>query len=602
MLTGFCRSVSHGFSLTANVSQLGEPSREDIPGVEASVLGEDPSANINVIPAGPGDFAPADATIADTPVQSTPLVVDVPPSAAVPSRDAPSSTSNDTPSLPITSLGVITEDSDVPISFDLQTSHVISTPSLTLNDAPFLPTTSSGAATERSDVPVSFDLQTPHATFTPSQGTPDAATTALQGAPGVFCSEGLDTDSLKLTEDPRCEKSLSIESSEVDTSGYLLCNPGDPLNGTHVDHQAGGLAELSPHPIPQPTLRTVEDPTPPSLGDSITPVVEDMVNQPVEGPIPLGVGGSVSSVIKVATQPAAEVPISPVTEASNAVPAEDLVIPFAESISPAAVTPADEPPSPSTIEKSNPQVVEKSITPQLPFTPMQGPQPSPRLPAVDTVDTSNIVDISGTRGVVKQATTVSYEEQSEEDELSVYAMLALPPDLRATSNISHNNVEPDEASTEEDENSMHVSAPEEVVTADRTDIELGLSPCQSNFAIPPPTARRSQLHLTLSQEHIGLESPRCNQDINGSTAEVPLSAEPLVQGSTTQSHDPRSVLDTHLPVVAGSDLRTPQSWIYHKISSLIRFFSASHSGWTKSSTCVCHTSAPFDQHPGERSI
>jgi hypothetical protein len=414
-----------------------------------------------------------------------------------------------------------------PLGVAVVPSRDISSP--VLHDTSSLPVVSPVAVTKCLDAPVSHNLQMSHSIFTPSQGMSDSLTTDPLGLGKTFQESGAHSPTFQTTTEavphPIPPNIPAATRSEADVSEYPSYSSE---SAPDVDYQASGLVEL--YPATRPTFQAFEDPTPPTVKDTTASAVEDRVPQPVAAPVPPIVDTTI-----------------PASEAPNPVSAEGPIIPSSGELISLVAEPAApaEPASISATERSNSLVVEESTTHQFVSTPTHDPQPSrPRIPTVSTVvDTSNIIDILGTPGMVMEATSVAYEE---EDELAVDAMLVLSPDLDTASDF-----ELDEESHEKDENSIHTSTPEEVVATIQTNIEFDPSPDSSIFTIPPPMIRRLPRDSTLSQEH--LPSERCTQGIYEVTEEESLSAEPNIRRRVTQPPDSRSVLRIHPPTVAGLD-------------------------------------------------
>jgi hypothetical protein len=371
----------------------------------------------------------------------------------------------------------------------------------------------------------------------------------------------------------------------------------------------------------EPTVSAAEESVVPPVEESVVPPIEESVAPPIEESVAPPIEESIPPAVEESTPLPAEDPIAPTDEVSNPVPVEEPVVPpIGEPILPAAegcislltegpIAPADvvsnphpveeptasvaeEPVAPlveesiplaaegpvipggelsnsSAIEKPNPPASEESITPRLASTPTQGLHPPPHLHTVDTVmdGTTNNPDTSETSGAFKETTSSTYQEQDEEDELIVDAILAVPPDLSTTSHPHCDTTEPNNPfAQEKDGNSAHIPAPEEVVTASPTSIELGSTPDPSSLAVdtPPLAARRSRSHPTPSRETITPAPPRCSQDTDEVTARVPLSVEPMAQESTTQHPDSRPVLETR-PPYGGTDFA---GWVHMDFDSV----------------------------------
>jgi hypothetical protein len=354
-----------------------------------------------------------------------------------------------------------------------------------------------------------------------------------------------------------------------------------------------------PNPVTaeEPAVSAAEESVVPPIEESIPPAVEKSTPLPAEDPIaptdevsnPVPVEEPVASPIGEPILPAAEEcislltegPIAPADVVSNPHPVEEPtasvagepVAPLVEESIPLAaegpVIPGGELSNSSATEKPNPPASEESITSQLASTPTQGLHPPPHLHTVDTVmdGTTNNPDTSETSGAFKETTSSTYQEQDEEDELIVDAILAVPPDLSTTSHPHCDTTEPNNPfAQEKDGNSVHIPAPEEVVTASPTSIELGSTPDPSSSAVdtPPLAARRSRSHPTPSRETITPAPPRCSQDTDEVTARVPLSVEPMAQESTTQHPDSRPVLETR-PPYGGTDFA---GWVHMDFDSV----------------------------------
>ena len=620
--------------LTTNIFQPGESSREGVSRIEAPVLGEGPSGSVHLQPSAL-DVGSMNAAEAHSDMGlATPISEDIP--LVVADRE-PTPRYGILP-LPATSI-LVTERLDATVPLNLRTLPVTSAPPQRTPDV--LPA--------GPDLDLCATLQTPHpggSDLFPVQPTlSDAPPDNTESTEGDRELAALIPDSrsgqlpattidiapsptpprvctpLESTEELRDGKPLAATSSEEDISDYLLHTSGGLLGETCAVRQAGGPAESCPDSVPQPTYQIVErssppiveEPTPPAIEEPAAPIVGNPVTQLVEEPVPPATTLPITSVIEKSIPlvveelipPVAKNPATPADKVSNHIPREepilsvdeDQVTPAVEGSIPPAVedigTVVDKLTNPSATPKLNPRFIEEPTIPQFLFAPTQDPQPPPHLHTFNAVvDTSNIVDTPDTSGVIRESTS-AYQEQDEQDELIVDAILAIPPDLDTVSHLSRDAMTRNELPTsqEKDENSIRVPPPEEAITASPTCIELDSTHDLSNSAVDTPTltTRRSHPSPTCSQETSASGLSCCPRDTDEVTAEAPLSMEPMTQKPATQLPDSRTILETHPQHedtnVSGSVSHTFLFCICHRVSYLVRCKE-------KSATCLCHTSTP----------
>ena len=583
--------------LTTNISQLGESSsREGVSRVEAPVLGEGPSGSVHLQPSAL-DVGSMNATEAHsdmglpTPIsEDTPLVV----------ADREPTPRHGILPLPATFISV-TERLDATVPLNLRTLPITSAP----------PQSTLGVLATGPDPDLCATLQTPHSggsdllpvqptvndapqdntesteddrelgAFNPDDCTGQLPATAIDIAPSptpprvsTSVVGSTSPDSSESMEELRHGKPLAATSSEEDISDYLLHTSGGLLGESCAVRQAVGPTESRPDSVPQPTSQIIErssppiigEPTPPAVEEPAAPIVGNPVTQLAEEPVPPATTLPITSVIEksiplvVEVPPVAKHPATPVDKVSNHIPREepilsvdeDQVAPAVEGSIPPAVedigTVVDKLTDSSATPKLNPRPTEESTIPQFVFAPTQDPQPPPHLHTFNAVDISNIVDAPDASGVIKESTS-AYQEQDEQDELLVDAILAIPPDLDTASYLSRDAMTRNELPTsqEKDENFIRVPPPEEAITSSPTCIELDSTHNLSNSTVDTPTltTRRSHPSPTCSQETSASGLSCCPRDTDEVTAEAPLSMEPMTQKSATQPPDSHTILETH---------------------------------------------------------
>jgi len=336
------------------------------------------------------------------------------------------------------------------------------------------------------------------------------------------------------TSDPVHKAPPSITTSEEGVSDYLLHTSEGLPNVTCIADQAHGPAKQHAHLIPQELSQTLERSIPPTIKESTPQVIEDPVASPVEDSVTLPVNDSIASPIEDRV-------ISP-TE-------DQAISPIDESVPPVtklSVTPADKMPNPVPTEEltvsaakdplvlpdrlvivgPNLQAIKESIAPQLSLTLSHDPQPPSYPYTVDTVvETLDIADTSETSGVVRETPSFTGQDQDEEDEFIVDAILASHSEFSA---IPQNPQEKGE---------NHTITPEvDIASSTNVGLDPTLDPSNLSMDTPPSVVRMPQLHPILPQEVL---TPVPNT--GGVAANIPLPAEHTVQESTAQPSGSRSV-------------------------------------------------------------
>ena len=345
------------------------------------------------------------------------------------------------------------------------------------------------------------------------------------------------------------ENPLNTTSSEEDIQDYLLRTSETP-NASHLTSQTDGPVEPHPHPAP----RTPERSTPPTIKES-TEFARDPVTLPIEDPVTLPTKDSATSLIKAPSPPVANDPFVHSDEVLNSISAEEQIVSAAEdpvsprireSISPIIedpVTPVKLP-NPFIAENPNAQVIGESIAPQFPCTLADDPKPRSHTHMVHVVvETLNIVGTSEASGVANEATPFTLQEQDNEDELVVDAILALPSDSDAAPQPPCDTTELNDVPIQEKgETFTHTPLPE-ASAASPTSTEPNLTPGPSKLVPDTPSiVQRPRPHPILPQKALTPTLSNFPQDTGGATANVPLPVEPITQGSTTQPSGTRSVL------------------------------------------------------------
>lgn len=347
------------------------------------------------------------------------------------------------------------------------------------------------------------------------------------------------------TRELRHESPLTATGSEEDILDYLLHTSETP-DATHVTGQAGGPVELHPHPVPHVLPQTSERSILPTVKDS-TEVVKDPVALHIEDLVALPTKGPTTPPVEASAPPVTDnpggAPIVHSNEELNSISTEELIVPATED----PVVPLIGESIPSNIEDSvvlakplnpfvakepNPQVIEESITPQFAITLTDNPQPRSHSRVVDvTVGTLDAVDTSET----KETTPSASQQQDDEDELIVDAILALHPDLDSIPQPSRDTELDNVPTQEKDKNYTHTPLPE-VAAAGPSDAEADLTPGPSNIVIDTPSiGQRSRPGPILPQESV------LPEDAGGVTAEVPPPVEPITQGSVANPSGSHSV-------------------------------------------------------------
>ena len=216
-------------------------------------------------------------------------------------------------------------------------------------------------------------------------------------------------------------------------------------------------------------------------------------------------------------------------------------------------------PTPQPVEEAFPPIIKVPATTAVgdpPIMPIEGSGPS--IGEGATAPTDAILNPSSAGGpahppvgelthfVVEAGPSTADEpqddeEQDEQDEMIVDALLAVPLHLNVTSN-PHSVVELGNAPQEQDGGSGHTPTPKEVI-AGPTKIALGSTSCAD--PLPPSTTQPlgQDSKDILKVPHAPFRYPRST---NGTTI-VPLSDAPLVQESATRSLNPLSVLEGYSP-------------------------------------------------------
>lgn len=255
-------------------------------------------------------------------------------------------------------------------------------------------------------------------------------------------------------------KDLTDASSEADLSDYLSCTPEDE-SGTI--HQTDGQAKLNIHSVSLPTLHTTGEPIPPIIEESSAslmggspPVTENLITAADVGPNPLPTGDPVHL----------------------------------------------------RTDRWHPGFVESTSILTL------DPQPPSQLCAVGI---SEMVCTETPRTVQNNDSSASQgqcgEEQDEQDEMVVDALLTVPSELNTTFNPLCGTTKFESTSREGDGSSVHTPIPE-VSATDSTDTPHDPTPdiCNSSTVVPvPSTFRQPQRDPDVLQEspiHAPFHHPR----------------------------------------------------------------------------------------------
>lgn len=393
VLTGLRRSTSSDVSLTANVSQPGESSREGTSKVGTSVFGKDhladvrlQSANFSVgftntaevhsgvtitgaFPAGPAHFVKADANTLVIPGQPTLLAQDTPPFVVIPSQDISSSMLYGTPSLSATS-SVAVGCLDVPISFRPQTSPTPSAPRQGVFETIKTNHSSLSEGLQQPDhcgptfqnVPVGRIAEQVHGmqTILRSAGPEDSPSvqTMLTDAPpdktacyelmgddwesGAFNSESFAGPSVATVGTAPLPISLGMHSPIMGSTRPDSSDPtqesvhGKPFTATSLEAEILNRSLLTSESLLDRTRLGCQVV---GLAEQYPRPIPQQIPQTVDTPTTLTAGEPISSVTNGVTQhdgehvhPVAGDTITPVTETSDPTPAEDLAVRSVEEL------------------------------------------------------------------------------------------------------------------------------------------------------------------------------------------------------------------------------------------------------------------------------
>lgn len=326
-------------------------------------------------------------------------------------------------------------------------------------------------------------------------------------------------------EGPGSGDRLVASTPVANMSNYLSCTLEYSLDETDLVHQADEQVE--------PKLHSVSHTIPQSAEETISPIIEDPSTLPIEE----------------STHPIAGNGITPADEVPNPLSSRDTPHQRVEELTPSAIkgpaTQTDEPPNPSTIEKQDPVFTESTTLLTSVLT--QDSQSSLHLHVADTlVDISNSVCISGTPGNIQHTTssTVHQEQDdNEQDEIMVDALLAMSPDLNTPFNPLRGTAKLNNIPQEKGGGFVRVSIPE-TITPRPTETTHDLAPDPRNLSTYTPRPFQPDPHPL--QETTTQGPSRRPWDANVTTT-VPLSNVFTVQESPTHLHGSSSVLEGHSP-------------------------------------------------------